>query len=279
MVAIHGLTSTHRNFGAIARALDGQLRVVAPDLLGRGNSSTPPAGSYGIQHHARDVLELMDSLEIDRTIVAGHSMGAYVATAVADLAPDRVSGVVLLDGGVYIALPATKDLDPDTLMSVVLGPVVARLTVTFESVDAYLEYWRQSPYFQDAWGPIAEDYVLYDLGRRGKAFASKCDPAAAAEDWRDLVANEESRARLGRLRCPVLAIGAQTGLAKGQPSVLGELHLDALRLAVPHVEYIQIPNTAHHTIALSEHGSSAVAEALLDFSARRRVESRPQNDH
>ncbi|HXZ84521.1 MAG TPA: alpha/beta hydrolase [Myxococcota bacterium] len=267
LVAIHGLTSTHRNFGAIARALGGRLRVVAPDLLGRGNSSTPAAGGYGMERHARDVLALMDSLEIERAIAIGHSMGAYVATALAELSPERVAGVVLLDGGVYLAPSAAAELDPEALMAVVLGPVVARLGMSFATVDAYLDYWRESPYFADAWGPIPEDYVLYDLGRRGRHFASKCDSVAAAEDWRDLVTNDASRARLSRLRCPVLAIGAESGLAKGQPAVLGEPHFAVLRSAVPNVKCVQVANTAHHTIALSEHGAQAVARAVLELSA------------
>ncbi|HXX46766.1 MAG TPA: alpha/beta hydrolase [Myxococcota bacterium] len=268
VVAIHGLTSTHRNFGAIARALEGRLRVVAPDLLGRGDSSAPPAGRYGMARHARDVLALMDSLEIERAIAMGHSMGAYVANALAELAPERVAGVVLLDGGVYIAPPAVAGLDPEASMAAFLGPVVARLGMTFASVEGYLDYWKQSPYFADAWGPIPEDYVIYDLGRRGNQFASKCAAVAAAEDWRDLVANEETRARLARLRCPVLGIGAESGLAKGLPPVLGEPHFAMLRSAAPQAECIAIANTAHHTIALSEHGAAAVARALLEFSER-----------
>jgi lipase len=262
VVAIHGLTSTHRNFAAIARALAGELRIVAPDLLGRGNSSTPPPGGYGMARHAKDVLALMDSLEIERAIALGHSMGAYVASALAELAPERVSGVVMLDGGIYLAPPAAAQLDPEALMAAVLGPVVARLGTTFASVESYLDYWKQSPYFAGAWGPIAEDYVLYDLGRRGRHFASKCDATAAAEDWRDLVASDASLPRLGKLRCPVLAIGAQSGLVPGQPPVLGEPHFAALRAVVPRAACIEIPNTAHHTIALSEHGAAAVARAL-----------------
>jgi pimeloyl-ACP methyl ester carboxylesterase len=268
LVCLHGLTSTHRNIAAVARALDGALDVVAPDLLGRGVSSRLPAGSYGMEAHARDVLALMDALEIDRAIVGGHSMGAYVATAVAVAAPDRVAGLALIDGGVYYLPPGTPPVDPDQMLETVLKPVIDRTRRTFASVDEYREFWRAMPYFPK-WGPIVEDYLVYDLGRRGNAFGSKCSEAAAAEDWRDLLTNLEIVSRLDRVRCPVLAVGAEFGLTTEQPAVLSDVpHVERLREAVADVEFVRVAGTTHHTVTLSEEGAAATAEALRKFAAR-----------
>lgn len=269
LVFAHGLTSTHRNIAGIAAALNGAMNVVAPDLLGRGLSSRPLAGSYGMQAHGRDVLELMDALEIERAILSGHSMGAYVATAVAVAAPDRVAGLVLLDGGVFITPPPdAPPIDPDALKQTLIGPVFERMRRTFASVEEYTELWKSMPYFPE-WGPIVEQYMLYDLGRRGGGFASKCSEEAATEDWRELLTDAEIARRLERVGCPVLAVGAEFGLVPGTLSVLmEEPHVERLRHFVSDVEFVQVPGTTHHTVTLSEAGAAGTAEALLKFAAR-----------
>jgi pimeloyl-ACP methyl ester carboxylesterase len=74
-------------------------RLIAPDLRGfRGVSSDPdstPVGRVTMDDYARDVVELLDRLRIDRAVVGGCSMGGYVTFAVRRLAPERVRGVVL----------------------------------------------------------------------------------------------------------------------------------------------------------------------------------------
>lgn len=267
-VLAHGLTSNHRNFGAVARALDGTVRIVAPDLRGRGLSSRPPSGSYDMERHVDDVLSLMDALDLERAVVGGHSMGAYVATAVAVRAPERVRGLVLLDGGVYIVPPGMEQIDPDQWMEMMLKPVMDRLRQTFDSIEAYRETWKAMPYFVNDWSDIVEDYLRYDLGRRGDAYASKCAEIAAVEDWRDILSNPRTQERLSEVACPVLAVGAETGLTPEQPSVLSDLHVDHLRTLVDDVEFVRVPNTNHHTVGLSDHGARATAEALRKFAAR-----------
>lgn len=73
-------------------------RFVAPDLGGFGQSAigddSVPASMDG---HARDVVALLDHLGVDRAVIAGLSMGGYVAFALLRLAPERVAGLVLAD--------------------------------------------------------------------------------------------------------------------------------------------------------------------------------------
>src|SRR5918998_4160417 len=76
VVAAHGITSNHRSWGVVAAALDGDVTLVAPDLRGRGRSNGLP-GPYGIERHADDVAALLDHLEVERAVVAGHSMGGF----------------------------------------------------------------------------------------------------------------------------------------------------------------------------------------------------------
>jgi pimeloyl-ACP methyl ester carboxylesterase len=73
-------------------------RFIAPDLRGFGGSDPGPvAGGITMDTYAGDVLELMLHLDIASAVVAGLSMGGYVALAMARRAPGRLAGLVLAD--------------------------------------------------------------------------------------------------------------------------------------------------------------------------------------
>jgi 3-oxoadipate enol-lactonase len=71
-------------------------RFLAPDLRGFGTSGVN-AAAVSMDDHARDVLRLLDALELESAVIGGLSMGGYVAFALFRLAPQRVSGLVLAD--------------------------------------------------------------------------------------------------------------------------------------------------------------------------------------
>ena len=73
-------------------------RFLAPDLRGFGGSPLPsPPGTRTIDDYAADVEALLDSLEIERGVVGGISMGGYVTFALLRRAPERCTAVVLAD--------------------------------------------------------------------------------------------------------------------------------------------------------------------------------------
>lgn len=76
-------------------AIEG-FRHVAPDLRGFG-ASTPPSAGLTIDDYARDCLALLDHLGIASAVVAGLSMGGYVALAFRRIAPHRVNGMIFID--------------------------------------------------------------------------------------------------------------------------------------------------------------------------------------
>lgn len=102
-VLLHGLFFSRRLFERLARRLPEQ-RMLLLDLRGHGRSSRPiDRESYTWALMARDVLALMDHLELERATVGGLSLGANVALAVAGLAAERLSGAIIempvLEGG------------------------------------------------------------------------------------------------------------------------------------------------------------------------------------
>jgi pimeloyl-ACP methyl ester carboxylesterase len=79
VLAVHGVTSSHRTWGSVSRALTERTRacILAPDLRGRGASATLP-GPYGFAAHLADLGAVLDHVEADRAVLVGHSLGAYV---------------------------------------------------------------------------------------------------------------------------------------------------------------------------------------------------------
>lgn len=100
IVLLHGLYDSSDTWSAIAPLLAVNHRVIAPDRRGAGLSDKPVAG-YDNQTLARDVYSLIVALKLRRVYLVGHSAGAGVAMTLAASAPDKLNGVVLVDGGFW----------------------------------------------------------------------------------------------------------------------------------------------------------------------------------
>ncbi len=103
VLGIQGLTSNHRLFELLARHLPAH-RLVAMDARGRASGFGLPCPD-SITTHADDLVRLLDATGIDRAVVVGHSMGGFAGLRFAQRHPDRVQGLLLLDGGPPVRLP------------------------------------------------------------------------------------------------------------------------------------------------------------------------------
>jgi pimeloyl-ACP methyl ester carboxylesterase len=108
VVLLHGLTATRRYVVMGSRALERSgHRVVTYDARGHGRSSPAPVPSaYGYDELTHDLLAVLDELGIARAVLAGASMGAHTALALALSEPERVAGLVVITPGYD---PATYD--------------------------------------------------------------------------------------------------------------------------------------------------------------------------
>lgn len=95
VLGLNGITANHRSFRGLAQLVD--VPVYCVDQRGRGHSRALPA-PFTLRQHADDAARVLDAAGRDRVVVVGHSMGAFVATEFAAHHPDRVAGVVLVDG-------------------------------------------------------------------------------------------------------------------------------------------------------------------------------------
>src|SRR6185437_12608597 len=95
IVLIAGFPLTREIWNAQADSLSRTHRVIRPELRGVGNSSVPH-GPYLMEVLASDVAIALDALGIERTAIAGHSLGGYVALAFARMFSERVTHLALV---------------------------------------------------------------------------------------------------------------------------------------------------------------------------------------
>jgi 3-oxoadipate enol-lactonase len=96
LLLIHGFPLDRRLWDGQLAGLSSTVRVIAPDLRGHGRSDVPP-GPYSMDLHADDMAMLLDHLNIERAIVAGLSMGGYIAFAFWRRHAARVQALILAD--------------------------------------------------------------------------------------------------------------------------------------------------------------------------------------
>ena len=97
LVFVHGFACSLEDWRAQLEHFRRSHRVVACDL--RGHGKTPgEAPECSIEHYGGDVAALLATLEIAQAVLIGHSMGCRVVLEANRLAPERVAGLVLIDG-------------------------------------------------------------------------------------------------------------------------------------------------------------------------------------
>ncbi len=128
LVLIHGLSSSTYSWKDLFEPLAKNYRVIAVDLKGFGFSAKPD-GDYTRRAQAVLVAHLLDFLKIDRTWLAGNSMGGEVALNFALQNPQRVAGLILIDSaGVRVA--GGDSVTPGFARFPFVGPVLAALALT-----------------------------------------------------------------------------------------------------------------------------------------------------
>lgn len=266
VLLVHGVTASHLAWPFVVERLPG-VRVVAPDLRGRGRSNGID-GAAGMAAHAADLTALLDALGIHSTVVVGHSMGGFVSVVFAHLSPERVSRLLLVDGGLPLDVPA--GLSTDELVAGILGPTAARLSMRFADAGEYLDFWRQHPAFTGAWTPELERYLAYDLVDDGAgAFRPATSYATTADDTVDMNTGDALPAALAGLRHPTRLITVPRGLQNEPPGLYAPEHLARLLSEYPAVEHERVDGFNHYTIVMSPSGADVVAAALREELAAR----------
>lgn len=177
-----GYSNFKGNFPAFAEA---GFRSIVPDLLGYGLSSKPDLPQYDLDFFVDGVKRLVDALGLKNITLLGNSLGGAVALGYALAHPEDVSRLALMAPG------GVEDLDTYLAM-----PGIANMFAVYRSGLTGIEAMRAVMRMQ-----------LYDPSLLTDAILNERAPIAATqtEAARSVLKVPNMTARLGELRCPVLA--------------------------------------------------------------------------
>jgi len=257
VILLHGITAQHRAFNAAARLIAPSRPVVGMDLRGRGDSEKPESG-YGLEAHVEDVMRVMDHLGLETAVLAGHSTGAFVALKAALMRPDRITSLILLDGG----WPRVET-DPDSMSeeekqeAAAIGEGLARafrrLDMTFESPVEYLDFWFPgSGITPDDLPPEMADYYLYDLEKTEDGYSPKCSSVAASEDSAGVSSQAPTLDEMREVKCPVAVVRASEGFFPGSRPLIPDTTLETMSDALDIQREILVKGANHYTLLWPE---------------------------
>jgi lipase len=258
IVCLHGITAQHRTFNAVARYLGPSRGLVGVDLRGRGDSDKPESG-YGLETHASDVVRVLDHLGLDQAILVGHSMGAFVALETALASPGRVRALVLLDGGWPRVESSAGEMTEEekeeaAALEEGLARAFRRLDMTFESPEAYLDFWFPDRGLTiDDLPPDLADYYLYDLEEVEGGYNPKASRAAAEEDSPSVSSTSPTAEELRSVGCPVALVRAEQGFFSGSDPLISEVARDVMAQVLDVREEVVLEGANHYTMMWPEY--------------------------
>jgi pimeloyl-ACP methyl ester carboxylesterase len=155
VVLVHGLLMDSRMYGNLAPALaEHGHRVITVDMLGHGMSEQPHDMTvYSMPQFGRDVISLLDHIDVPQAVIGGTSLGANVSLEAAVIAPARVRALVLEMPVLEKALPAAAGafvplalaLRISHRMMAVVAGLTRRIPRTHLLVDTMIDFVRRDP--------------------------------------------------------------------------------------------------------------------------------------
>jgi len=239
ILCIHGITANSRFWDCLASALAPHHRVIAVDLRGRGLSDKPPTG-YSIEHHCKDILALMNDRGLERPVLMGHSLGAFISLVFSAKYPQRVDRLILVDGG--------GKLTKTQMTKVFTGikPSLDRLGKTFPSFEDYISQMKQAPYLQP-WNSYMETYFHYEVEKVKGGLRSRVHPNHIEEEAKNL-GKVDSRQFYKKVTSPTLILRATKGLLAKDDLVLPKDVAERMVREIPNAKKVDLKGTNHYSI-------------------------------
>ncbi len=187
IVFSNSLATSYGMWDEVAERLASNACLVRYDARGHGHSDAPEKG-YTIETLGKDVLAILDALEISRAVICGVSLGGLTAMWLAIHAPDRISGLVLAN--------TAANFPPETMWRD--RAATARSSGVASFVQPSLDRWVTSGYRDKHESRVAELAAMI-TGTSPTGYAGCCEVLAATDVLPDL----------SRILCPVRVIAGQ----------------------------------------------------------------------
>ncbi len=247
-IAVPGLSANCFTFDAVGESLArGGRGLAALDLRGRGRSPAGRQGSHGWENHARDVLSVADALGVDRFDFIGHSMGAFIGLVLANLAPQRVRRLVLIDA---VGVPDPRAMPP-------IFAAVNRLNTVHASAEEFLSKVRAAAVVP--WGSFWEAHYREDLIQVPGGVRQRASAAAVLEDLA-YAATVQVRALWSGIGASTLLVRAAISLAPGG-DVVTPADRDGFLSTAPRARAIEVQ--ANHYGVMNHPDTARAVEEFL----------------
>ena len=149
---LHGFTQSGRSWQELIKTMPGGWRWIVPDLRGHGETRTRPGAPCTMDACLGDLEMLWDHLGLERTHLAGYSMGGRLALHVAARKPERLLSL--------LTIGAHAGLEEDAREGRRLGDEALAQRIEQDGLEAFIKYWSGLPLFAG-------------LERRGPSFVAQ----------------------------------------------------------------------------------------------------------
>jgi len=250
VVLLHGFGDTGDMWAPIAARLVADHTVIVPDLRGMGLSAHPDTG-YTKKNEALDIAGVMDALKVDKAQLVTHDIGNMVGFALAAQFPARITKWVVIDA----PLPGVGNWD-----KILLNPLLWHFN--FRGPDAErLVKGRERIYLDRFYNELSADPKKIDEATRQHYAPLYARPHAIHDAFEqfhmfstDATDNKALLAKNGKLKMPVLALGAGKSFGEGMGV--------ELRFAAANVTVGVIPDSGHW---IMEENPVVTTKMVLDF--------------
>jgi pimeloyl-ACP methyl ester carboxylesterase len=182
----------------------------------------------------------MNDQGLQRPVVMGHSLGAFISLVFAAQSPQRLDRLILVDGG--------GKLSEDQMDKVFAGikPSLDRLGQVFPSLETYLSQMKQAPYLQP-WNSYMEAYFRYEIEEVEGGIRSRVHPKHIEEETRNLE-KVDSREFYNKVKAPTLILRATKGMLAEDDLLLPEDVVDQMVHEIPNAKRVDVEGTNHYSI-------------------------------
>jgi len=220
LLLVHGLMATGEIFGPVLEVFARCHTVIVPDLRGHGRS-THLGGPLTVEQHVRDLIRMLDHLDIRRADVLGYSQGGAVALQIAHDHPERVRRLVLVNAFAHNGLTLRERLE--NLISLWALRLLGTGTLARIAARAVAREGK----------PLTPDQV-----RRLREMMASSNRSCSVEEMRAMI-TFDARGWLEGIPCPALVIRGSEDTAVPRP------HGEMLAGGIPDAQLVVIEGAGH----------------------------------
>jgi pimeloyl-ACP methyl ester carboxylesterase len=250
VLMLHGFGDTGDMWAPLAADLVRDHTVIVPDLRGMGLSAHPDTG-YTKKNQAVDIAGVLDALKVEKAALVTHDIGNMVGYALAAQYPARITRWAVIDA----PLPGVGDWD-----NIIRNPALWHFNFRGPDVERLVQ-GRERIYLDRFWNELSADPKSIDEETREHYAALYARPHAMHDAFeqfgaftQDAVDNKALLAKGGKLKMPVLALGAEKSFGMGMA--------DDLRFVATDVTGGIVPNSGHW---IMEENPQATIKLVTEF--------------